>query len=83
MAKYLEIKQVKSASKLKPKQAQTLKALGLRGPGSVIHRTDLRAIRGMLNHLHHIIEARLIDNRVEKKSKTSTTTRDRGVKVLA
>lgn len=82
MAKYLEIKQVKSGSKLKPKQAQTLKALGLRGVGTTVYRTDLRAIRGMLNHLHHIIEARLIDNRVDKKNSVKAP-RERGIKIVA
>jgi len=81
MAKYLEIKQVRGASKLKPKQAATLKAIGLRGMGTVVYRTDLRAIRGMLNHLHHVIEARLIDQKVEKKTATKKV-RDRGFKIV-
>ncbi len=81
MAKALEIKQIKSESKLKPKQMATWKALGLRGVGTTVYRSDLRAIRGMLNHLHHIVEARLIDGKVDAK-KTEKKQKNRGIKVL-
>lgn len=82
MAKFLEIRQRKSESKLKPKQKATLRALGLKGLGSVAHRSDYRAIRGMMNHLHHIIEAKQVDQRVESKGIKKKAAPNRGVKIL-
>lgn len=67
--KALKIKQVSSSSKLKPKQKATLKALGLRGIGSEIYRSDLRAVRGMLNHLQHVIVADQVNGPVKKEAK--------------
>ena len=80
MAKWLEIRESKSESKLKPKQMATLRSLGLRGMGTSVYRSDLRAIRGMLNHLHHMIEARLVEGKKEKPK--ATKTKNRGIKVL-
>lgn len=62
MGKSLKITQVKSESKLTPKQKLTVKSLGLRGLGSNVVRQDLRAIRGMLNKVHHIICAEQTDS---------------------
>ena len=68
-AKALKIKQVRSSSKLKPKQKATLKALGLRGIGSEVYRSDLRAVRGMLNHLQHVIVADQVDGPAKKETR--------------
>jgi large subunit ribosomal protein L30 len=67
--KALKIKQIRSSSKLKPNQALTLRALGLRGIGSEIFRTDLRAVRGMLNRLQHIVTAEQVNGPVKKETK--------------
>lgn len=58
----LKIRQTKSASKCTQVQKDTLRALGLRGRDRVVYRTDLRAIRGMLNRVHHMIEAEQVDS---------------------
>jgi len=59
MGKSILVTQVRSESKLTPKQKMTAKSLGLRGIGTRVVRQDLRAIRGMLNKLHHIVKAEL------------------------
>ncbi len=74
MGKALQIKQIKSESKLNPKQMKTLKALGLRGVGSVIVRQDLRALRGMLNVIHHIVRVDQVDGPVKKLEKKKKKT---------
>ncbi len=57
MAKALKIKQVRSSSQVADKQKKTLAALGLRGIGSEIFRSDTRAIRGMLNTVRSLVVA--------------------------
>lgn len=70
MAHVLFVKQIKSSSKVTPKQMATLKALGLRGPNTEVVRQDLRAIRGMLNKVQHLIQAsRLEEAEVKARSK--------------
>lgn len=69
MGYVLLVKQVRSSSKLTPRQVATLKALGLRGLGSEVVRKDLRAIRGMLNKVQHIVRA----ERLEEKELSSRT----------
>ena len=72
MAKAILVKQVKSKSQCNPRQKATLKAIGLTGVGSRIHRKDTRALRGMLNVVRHLIEAEQTE---ESKSKTSKTSK--------
>lgn len=67
MEHVLFVEQIKSSSKLTPKQKATLRSLGLKGRGSKIVRKDLRAIRGMLNHLQHLI----VVDRIAEKDATS------------
>ncbi|MGA0163066.1 MAG: 50S ribosomal protein L30 [Bdellovibrionota bacterium] len=67
MGHVLFVEQIKSSSKLTPKQKATLQSLGLKGRGSKIIRKDLRAIRGMLNHLQHLI----VVDRIEEKDASS------------
>lgn len=78
MAKTLKIEQVRAASQTTTKQREVLKSLGLRGRGSIVFRSDLRAIRGMLNKVHHLIRAEQIDGPVQmadqaKNSKKTKT----------
>ncbi|TVQ80253.1 MAG: 50S ribosomal protein L30 [Bradymonadales bacterium] len=77
-SKSLKIVQTKSKSKLNPKQRQSLRAIGLRGISSVAYRTDLRAMRGLLNRLQHIVHAEQVDGPVEQ---AKTKSDRRGVRV--
>lgn len=61
MAKAILVKQISGTGQLPIRQRRTLKALGLRGIGSEIVRSDTRAIRGMLNKVQTLIEASQID----------------------
>ena len=72
MSKVLKITQTKSESKLTPSQLKTLKAVGLRGRGRTVFRKDLRAIRGMLNKVQHMVEAELLDGQQEASPAKST-----------
>lgn len=68
MAKALKIRQVKSECQTTQMQRKTLKALGLRGLGSEVYRSDLRAVRGMLNQVQHLIAAEQVNGPVQKSS---------------
>lgn len=68
MAKALKITQVKSESHCNKTQRATLKAMGLRGIGSVVFRSDLMAVRGMLNKTQHLVVAEQVDGPVSKES---------------
>ena len=78
MAKALQIKQIRGLARCKPAQKKTMKALGLRGIGKIVLRADLRAVRGMLNVVHHLVEV----EQVEAAKKTAVPKQDRrGIKV--
>lgn len=70
MARLLKITQVKGGSKAKPKQKLTMQALGLRGIGTTVIRKDLRAIRGMVHLLQHLVTAELHTGSASKPAKT-------------
>lgn len=55
MAK-LEIKLVKSAIGAKPKQRQTLEALGLTKINKTVVKADNEAMRGMIKIVAHLVE---------------------------
>lgn len=75
MSKSLVITQTKSASKLNEKQRAGLKSLGLRGRGTSVARQDLRAMRGLLNKLQHVVEAKQVDGPVDLKSQKKKKTK--------
>jgi ribosomal protein L30 len=81
MAKVLLITQKKSESKLTKPQLDTLKALGLRGRSTQVIRKDLRAIRGMLNVLQHIISAEQLEEAEAVSRTTKTKGQNKGYKV--
>jgi ribosomal protein L30 len=82
MGHVLLVEQKRSSSKLTPNQRAILKSLGLKGRGSKIVRKDLRATRGMLNHLQHIISVERLDQtEVEGKMK-SVLAKGSGIKIL-
>lgn len=64
--KVLRIEQEKNTNKSIPRHRKTLRALGLRGRGSVSYRQDLMAIRGMLNHVQQVVSVQQVDGPVEK-----------------
>jgi large subunit ribosomal protein L30 len=78
MAKALQIKQTRGLARCKPAQKKTMKALGLRGIGKSVLRADLRAIRGMLNTVHHLVEVEQVE--AGKKIAAPKQSR-RGIKV--
>lgn len=52
----IEIKLIKSDICLKPNQAKTLKALGLKKINQVVKKPDNEAVRGMIATVSHLIE---------------------------
>ena len=52
----LKVKLVKSTIGAIPKHRKTIEALGLRKLNSVVTHDDNVAIRGMLNHVRHLVE---------------------------
>lgn len=54
--KMIEIKLIKSYIGTKPKQAKTLKALGLTKINQVVKKPDNEAIRGMIATVNHLVE---------------------------
>lgn len=54
--KVLKIKLVKSKHARSPKQANTLKALGLTKVNQVVTKPDNDAIRGMIATVSHLVE---------------------------
>jgi len=80
MSKVLLVEQVRSSSKLTPGQEKTLRALGLRGRGSRVVRSDLRAIRGMLNSLQHLIRVEQLD-KTEADARMTKKASTRGIKL--
>ncbi len=50
------ITQVRSAVGTKPNQRATLRALGLRRPGSRVERPDTPQLRGQLRVVEHLVE---------------------------
>ncbi|HOA77957.1 MAG: 50S ribosomal protein L30 [Bacilli bacterium] len=54
--KMIEIKLIKSDIGTKPKQAKTLKALGLTKINQVVKKPDNEAIRGMIATVNHLVE---------------------------
>ncbi len=52
----IEIKLIKSDIGTKPKQAKTLKALGLTKINQVVKKPDNEAIRGMIATVNHLVE---------------------------
>ena len=50
------ITQVRSAAGTKPNQRATLRALGLRKPGSRVERADTPQLRGQLRVVEHLVE---------------------------
>lgn len=54
--KMIEIKLIKSDISLKPNQAKTLKALGLKKINQVVKKPDNESIRGMIATVNHLIE---------------------------
>lgn len=65
----LKIKQVKSGIGRLNKQKRTLKALGLKHPGSVVEHGDTPTIRGMIDKVKHLVTVEMI----EEESRTSET----------
>ena len=54
--KLIEIKLIKSDISLKPNQARTLKALGLKKINQVVKKPDNESVRGMIATVNHLIE---------------------------
>lgn len=54
--KVLKIKLIKSKNARNPKQANTLKALGLTKVNQVVTKPDNDAIRGMIATVSHLVE---------------------------
>jgi large subunit ribosomal protein L30 len=50
------ITQVRSSAGTKPNQRATLRALGLRKPGSRVERPDTPQLRGQLRVVEHLVE---------------------------
>jgi large subunit ribosomal protein L30 len=73
MAKAILIKQTKGAAQVAKTQKKTLQAVGLRGIGSAIYRSDTRALRGMLNKIQHLVTAEQVE-----RSKTSRPAKTKG-----
>ncbi len=57
----LKIKLVKSTIGAIPKHRKTIEALGLKKINSVVTHNDDVAIRGMINHVRHLVEVEEID----------------------
>lgn len=57
----LKVKLVKSTIGSIPKHRKTIEALGLRKLNSVVTHDDNVAIRGMLNHVRHLVEVEEIE----------------------
>lgn len=56
MEKKLIVKQVRSAIGAKPKQRDTLRALGLRKVNATREHADNAVIRGMIDKVKHLVE---------------------------
>lgn len=74
MSKVLKITQIKGGLKAEPKQDATIRSLGLRGLGTTVYRADLKAIRGMLNKVQHVIEAVQVNGPVKPEKKLAKKT---------
>lgn len=61
MATSLEVLQTRSEIGAKPKHRGTIRALGLKGVGSVNTLPDRPEIRGMIAKVSHLVETREID----------------------
>jgi len=74
MEKLIWVKQTSGTQQTNPQQKSTLRALGLRGIGTENWIKDSRSVRGMLNTVHHLVKADLIDS---SKKPTATAKVDR------
>jgi large subunit ribosomal protein L30 len=54
-ASYVKVTQVRSAIGIKPKQRGTLRAIGLRRPGSSRVHLDSANLRGMIARVSHLV----------------------------
>lgn len=79
MEKLIWVKQMRGTQQTDPQQKKTLRALGLKGIGTENWIKDSRSVRGMLNCVHHLISADLVD--ASAKSKTTTKVSRRGYKL--
>ena len=79
MAKAILIKQKKSMAQVSGIQRATIKALGLRGIGTSIFRSDTRALRGMLNKVQHLISAEQVER--SKTNRPAAKKTPKGYKV--
>lgn len=61
MARKLLVKQVKSSIGTKPKQKDTLRALGLRKISAERTHADNPVIRGMIDKVKHLVTVQEID----------------------
>jgi len=61
MARKLQIKQIRSTIGAKPKQRDTLRALGLRRISAERVHDDNPVIRGMIGIVKHLIEVKEIE----------------------
>jgi len=69
MEKVIRVKQIRGTQQTAQKQKLALRALGLYGIGSVNEIKDSPSVRGMLNAVHHMIEADLVDSKAAKTKK--------------
>ena len=56
MTTYLEITQIKSASKRRYDQAETLRALGIKRMQHSVEHNDTPQIRGMIHKIVHLLK---------------------------
>ena len=61
MTRKLLVKQVKSSIGVKPKQKDTLRALGLRKISAERIHSDNQVIRGMIDKVQHLVFVKDID----------------------
>lgn len=73
MQKKIWVKQIRGTQQINPKQKGTLRALGLTRIGSQNWIADSRAVRGMLNRVHHLIQADLVDAKSADAAKNSAS----------
>ncbi len=78
MEKKIWVKQTSGTAQLKPTQKATLRALGLKRIGSQNWISDSKAVRGMLNRVHHLIEADLVDAKAADAAKKARASHKRG-----
>jgi large subunit ribosomal protein L30 len=57
----VRLRQVRSAIGSSVRQRATLTALGLGRIGATSERSDSPAIRGMVAHVRHLVESRMVD----------------------